>query len=211
MNRYRTTSGSEATILQVNIDPALLIAAAALAISWNQLRIARTDQGGSGMDLVSTPKVKPVPDEVWQGDTWPIWQDPNDYVMTVIKVRAKGPFAYFDLQPCVWSANGHNSSEDDSMVYKLSAEDGPVLLHLVLPKSVMSDCHIGVIWWEAHGRGLRPMGLRVHCGERGPEKDLRVWRWASSPVQRLLPERFAGRWAKNKGRMVTVDPRNPQL
>lgn len=206
------------TLIGVNIDPSLAlsgaslgVAAASLTISWNQFRLARTDQGGSGLTLMTVPRITDVPDVIWENSEWPNGATPDDYAMTVITVRAQGPFSYYDLCGCVWSRNGVTDAGEDALVHMFTAEDDPVTFHLVLPRNVLNDCHIGVTWLEAHGRGLRPNGLRVHCGVLGPEPGPYEWAWRPSLIQRLLPGRFAGRWRRPRGRMISAHPLNPRL
>ena len=163
------------------------------------------------MTLTTIPSVTDVPDAVWEGSEWPAGVEQSDYAMTAISVRAQGPFSYYDLSGGVWSRTGYNSHDEGSLVPKLSAEDGPVTFHLVIPREVLHDCHVGVTWLEAHDRGLRPMGLRVHCGVLGPERQPYEWSWRPSWIQRLLPGRLAGKWRQPRGREISANPLNPNL
>ncbi|ALC05953.1 putative membrane protein [Corynebacterium deserti GIMN1.010] len=187
---------------------AFLTALVALAVSYLQLREARTSTGGRGMYMYFRPvqrdDVSPEEAALIDESLFDLTSKNPDIQMTAILlvVEVHGPAAFYEVGPHTW---GEAGMPDTPLAFKpvkkLTCESGPTSFVVIIQTDLLPTTKLGVVWLQPWQRGLETSSIRSNLNG-----DLEEWVFYSRFRKIFAKKGVTGRWRSKKNGPITYGP-----
>ena len=173
---------------------AFLTALAALAVSYLQLREARTSTGGRGMYMYFRPikrdDVSPAESALIDETLFALTSKNPNIQLTAIQltVEVQGPAAFYEVRPYTW---GEAGMPDNPLAFKpvkkLTCESDPTTFVVMIQTELLPTMKLGVVWLQPWQRGLEASAIRSNT-----KGDLEEWVFYSR-FRRIFAKMFCVR------------------